>query len=81
MNKKFNKASGFDKFDGYMPGKKNFIHDDYYVSCELRLFHMDNAYAYPDRGRGFNMGIQKKMYMISPEGFAVDSSCIGQSDK
>lgn len=80
MNKRFSKTSGFEKFDGCLPARKNFVHDDYYISAEQQKFHMENAYAYPDKGRGFNMGTQKKIYMISPLGWAVDNHYIGQTD-
>ena len=69
-----------DKDDGYMPNKPDFFHDDYCVSGYQDLFHTPKAYGYRDRGRGFSMGVQKRMWKASGKGIRVDGSGTGKSD-
>ena len=47
------KHGDLDKYDGYMPNKPEFFHDDYGVSSHQDVFHTPSAYGYRGRGRGF----------------------------
>ena len=74
------KHGDMDKYDGYMPNKPEFFHDDYYISGHQDLFHTPKAFGYRGRGRGFSMGVQKKMWKASGRGIKVDGSGTGKSD-
>ena len=70
-----------DKFDGYIPNKSHFIHDDYHVSGENEHFHISSGYRRLDNhSRGARFGIDKKMHRISGHGIFVDSYDIGKND-
>jgi len=79
-NTRLIKHSDMDKYDGYMPNKPEFIHDDYHVSQLQENFSTPKAYGYRGHGRGFSFGVQKKMWKASGRGIQVDGSGIGKSD-
>jgi hypothetical protein len=81
--KKFYKGHGFDKYEAHLPVKNTFIHDDYYVSANQEKFHLATAYGYRDQGRGWSMGVQKKMFKASGSGWIVDQDggATGKSDQ
>lgn len=74
------KHSDNDKYDGYMPNRPEFVHDDYYVSSLQELFNTPSAYGYRGRSRGFKMGVQKIMWKASGRGIQIDGHNIGKSD-
>jgi hypothetical protein len=80
-NNRLYKSHGMDKYDAYIPPKQNFIHDDYYVSHYQECFHLSSAYASRAKGRGWTMGVQKKMWQASGRGIMVDGSGTGKSDQ
>lgn len=78
---KIYKSGSMDKYDGYMPNKAHWIHDDYYVSNEQREFHTAAGWAYREgRRHGFRIGVNNKMWKVSPMGINVDNRYIGKSD-
>lgn len=78
-NNGYYKGGGWDKYDCHTP-KTHWIHDDYYVSANQREFHMSYVYMYPDRGRGFGVGVQKKLHKASSHGICVNGHYVGKSD-
>lgn len=79
--KPFHKHGGLDKYDAYMPNKASWIQDNYYVSGYSSYFHLSAAYGYRDRGNGWNMGTQKKMWKASGRGIMIDGNSVGKSDE
>jgi len=82
MNKLI-KHNSMDKDDGYILTKRQFIHDDYYVSDKQNKFHTASAYAYHKgtKGGGFSVGTQKQMWRASGKGIMIDGYYgVGQSD-
>jgi len=71
-----------DKYDSFMPNKRDFFHDDYTVSAEQEKFHIASAieYGHPFGKARARIGIQKRMYKASGSGIAVDNETIGSSD-
>lgn len=74
MTKKYNTAPGQDKFDGWMPNKREFAHDHYLVGKNTINFHNTTAYMYRDSGDGHYTGINKRMWKVSGCGLNIDSS-------
>lgn len=78
---KIHKHRSMDKYDGYMPNKAHWIHNDYHVSMMQEMFHTASAYGYHDsRRHGFSIGIEKKMWKASGYGINIDSEYVGKSD-
>ena len=79
-NDRLYKHNNMDKWEGCMPNKPDFVHDDYGVSGHQELFHIPNAYASRSRGRGVSMGVQKGIWRVSGRGIQVDGTGVGKSD-
>lgn len=76
------KGHGLDKFDGYIPKRHDFLHDNYNVSYQQESFSIRSGYAWDHAGkrRGFSYGVDKKIWKASGRGINVDSQDIGKSD-
>lgn len=79
--RRLSKHGSRDKYDGHMPNKAHWVHDDYYVSYYQECFHISTAWGYMEgRRSGFSMGVDKKFWKASGYGIKIDSQHIGKSD-
>jgi hypothetical protein len=79
MSKLYKHKSG-EKFEGYLPSRPNFINDNYKVSSESGNFDAKTAWAYRLKGKGKHIGVQKRIWRISPLGYCIDSVDVGKSE-
>ncbi len=83
MKPNYVKGGGLDKWDGWRPSGKHFVHTNSDVSRYDAHFSVRAGYVWDKRGRarGWSYGVDKKIYLVSPQGICIDSIFIGKSDE
>lgn len=83
MKPNYVKGGSLDKWEAWRPSGQHFVHTNSDISREDALFSVKAGYAWDQRRRtrGFNYGVDKKLYLVSGQGINIDNIYIGKSDE